>query len=231
MNKTGQKLPAALSADLLKVIQAEDVSVGRVSDLKLTLKELANASDVTERTIRFYIQQGVLPPPSGAGPASRYGLEHLTRLSLVRRFKAALLPLSRIKELLTELGPTELEQVADQLYSDMTHTNPVQTGKYHRPTASLTASSPKVPSVSPDNEVLEVFYPPDDTLPIVSTRLEGGPGANPLRLEGLNFGGRWNRLALAPGLELHYEENGPQDTGPGREKLARLVELAMQLYQ
>ena len=231
MNKTGQRLSPELTAALLKATQFEETPPARSSEVRLTLKELAHATDVSERTIRFYIQQGVLPPPQGAGPASRYGLEHMTRLSLVRRFKAALLPLSRIKDLLTELGPTQLEQVADQLYNDLAHTNPVledKTRERNRRGVALTAPSSKTQA----DDTLEVFYPPSDDLPpVVPTETESRPGTTPVWPEGLSFGGRWNRLVLAPGLELHYQENGPQDGGAGKQKLAQLVELAMQLYQ
>src|SRR5689334_6103334 len=83
-------------------------------EVKLTLKELCNAANISERTVRYYIQQGLLPPPQGAGPGSRYSLEHLTRLALIRRLKAALLSLGEIKQLLSGVPTNDLEQVADE---------------------------------------------------------------------------------------------------------------------
>lgn len=194
-------------------------------EVKLTLKELAKAAEISERTIRYYIQEGVLPPPLGAGPASYYGLKHLTRLSLVRRLKATLLSLSQIKQLLCELTPDELEQIADQFYDELAHTNPVVEGR-----ARLERARPVLAKIGPGSggsfpvqEELEVFHPPEEQM---LTR--EGEGSH--TLESLNFAGRWNRIALAPGVELHYQEGGPQDSGEGRERLARLVELALRLY-
>ena len=43
------------------------------SEIEYSLQELADLADVTPRTIRYYIVQGLLPSPEGAGPAARYG--------------------------------------------------------------------------------------------------------------------------------------------------------------
>ncbi len=36
------------------------------------LNELTGTTGVTPRTIRFYIAEGLLPPPQGAGPAADF---------------------------------------------------------------------------------------------------------------------------------------------------------------
>ncbi len=246
MNETRTRLPAAL----LKALNTseEDPHSEKSSEVKLTLKELVKAANelsqaypivdldgkvrgVTERTIRYYIQEGVLPPPQGAGPSSYYSLEHLTRLSLVWRFKAALLPLSQIKQLMSELSLAELEQIANQFHSELAQTYPVLGAAKKRMEQGRVA--PVLNPVSnPEMDDLEVFQPPDDTnLGQSADEVEAGLLDAPAQIAGLNFAGRWNRIALAPGLELHYQEGGPQDSGVGRERLARLVELAMRLYR
>jgi len=50
---------------------------GRAS---FTLVELAEASGVPARTVRFYIAKGLLPPPLVGGRAACYGEEHLKEL-------------------------------------------------------------------------------------------------------------------------------------------------------
>lgn len=62
-----------------------------------TLGELADAADVSTRTIRYYISEGLLPPPEGAGHASRYTDVHLTRLRQIAALKAQYLPLREIR--------------------------------------------------------------------------------------------------------------------------------------
>jgi DNA-binding transcriptional MerR regulator len=77
-----------------------------------SLKDLCRTAQVTERTVRYYIQEGLLPPPEGAGPFARYGEQHLLRLLLIRRLKAEYLPLAEIRRRLSNLTPAELENLA-----------------------------------------------------------------------------------------------------------------------
>lgn len=67
------------------------------------LADLAEAAGVSIRTIRYYIAEGLLPPPDGAGPRAAYRREHLDRLRLVGRLKAAYLPLREIRRRLRGL--------------------------------------------------------------------------------------------------------------------------------
>jgi DNA-binding transcriptional MerR regulator len=60
------------------------------------LKTLCALGGVTVRTVRFYIQQGLLPSP-GLGAGARYTQEHLDRLLLIRRLQRAHLPLAEIR--------------------------------------------------------------------------------------------------------------------------------------
>lgn len=62
-----------------------------------SLTELADAADVSTRTIRYYISEGLLPPPEGHGHASRYTSAHLTRLRQIAALKARYLPLREIR--------------------------------------------------------------------------------------------------------------------------------------
>jgi DNA-binding transcriptional MerR regulator len=85
-----------------------------VEQLKYSLKELCQAADVTERTVRYYIKEGLLPPPEGAGPLSRYNYEHWLRLLFIRRLKEDFLPLSEIKTLLTGKTVADLNDLAQR---------------------------------------------------------------------------------------------------------------------
>lgn len=73
-----------------------------------SLLELAQAAQVTPRTIRFYIQQGLLPSPGSAGPGVRYSEGHLARLRLIRELQRQHLPLAEIRARLTPLSDEEV---------------------------------------------------------------------------------------------------------------------------
>lgn len=68
----------------------------------LSLEQLAEAADLPLRTVRFYIQKGLVPRPSGSTRAATYGPAHLQALLRIRQWSAAGLSLARIAELLSE---------------------------------------------------------------------------------------------------------------------------------
>ena len=52
--------------------------------MKLTIRELAEQTGVTRRTLRYYIAKGVLMRPLGVGKQAHYTREHLDRVSQIR---------------------------------------------------------------------------------------------------------------------------------------------------
>ena len=54
----------------------------------MTLAELADASGLAARTIRFYIARGLLEGPVKAGRAAAYTQEHLARLENIKKLQA-----------------------------------------------------------------------------------------------------------------------------------------------
>jgi DNA-binding transcriptional MerR regulator len=75
-------------------------------DERMSLRDLTDAAGVSVRTVRYYISEGLLPPPEGAGPASAYTAAHLDRLRLIHQLKAAYLPLKEIRRRLSGLDDT-----------------------------------------------------------------------------------------------------------------------------
>jgi DNA-binding transcriptional MerR regulator len=62
-----------------------------------SISELAEEAGVSTRTIRYYVSEGLLPPPVGAGPNSRYTDAHLRQLGIIGRLKEQYLPLREIR--------------------------------------------------------------------------------------------------------------------------------------
>ncbi|QRN96216.1 MerR family transcriptional regulator [Archangium violaceum] len=77
------------------------------------LTELAEAAGVSPRTVRYYVQRGLLPAPPFKGPDTVYGEDHLLRLKAIRALQAKFLPLDAIQVELARLGPDELKALAD----------------------------------------------------------------------------------------------------------------------
>jgi DNA-binding transcriptional MerR regulator len=55
----------------------------------MTLAELADASGIPPRTVRFYIARGLLEGPEVAGRGATYGPGHLERLQKIRSTRPA----------------------------------------------------------------------------------------------------------------------------------------------
>ena len=51
---------------------------------RYNIDELADLGGVSRRTVRFYVQQGLLPAPLGVGRGSHYDRTHLERLLEVK---------------------------------------------------------------------------------------------------------------------------------------------------
>lgn len=63
-----------------------------------SIQELCDITGLPRRTIHFYTQQGLLPPPSGAGLGARYSDIHLARLNLIPILRKHGLRLDQIRE-------------------------------------------------------------------------------------------------------------------------------------
>ncbi len=55
---------------------------------EFNLEQLADASDIPARTIRYYIARGLLKGPLKAGRGATYGPDHLERLQQIKRLQA-----------------------------------------------------------------------------------------------------------------------------------------------
>ena len=73
---------------------------------KYTFNELCSLVELPIRTVRFYIQKGLVSPPEGTRKGAYYIQKHLDELLAIRKWQRAGLSLERIRELLFE-GTTE----------------------------------------------------------------------------------------------------------------------------
>lgn len=65
-----------------------------------TLAELCVLADLGVRTVRYYVQAGLVDRPEGETRAARYGPRHLEQLLLIKKWTASGVSLERIRELL-----------------------------------------------------------------------------------------------------------------------------------
>jgi len=61
-----------------------------------TIGSLADTAGVSRRTVRFYVQRDLLPPPEGLGRSAHYSDEHLARLLEIKAWQEEGVPLEEI---------------------------------------------------------------------------------------------------------------------------------------
>ena len=173
--------------------------------MELTIGELAQHSGVTRRTIRYYVEIGLLPPPSGPGKAAVYGEEHLERLESIKKLQSMRLSLEEIREELAGrrryMVPSDLatRHVRKPMVSDEP-ISPLQASSAAEYIASLRELGPAYESriVSQARERAEAY------------------DAEP-----------WVRVSITPDVELHIRRRGARSP----RWLYRLVKEARKILE
>ncbi len=138
-----------------------------------TLQAIAAASGLPVRTLRFYLAQGLLPSPVRQGQHTRYPASTLHRLTLLRRLRAANLPLADIRDRLAAMSDADVQ---------------LALGVARPPTRMV---GPLGAESAPD---LALGWTDEDAPDVIATAITNGPAA-PQRSQ-------WERIVLEPGIEL-----------------------------
>jgi DNA-binding transcriptional MerR regulator len=88
-----------------------------VSDeTRYAIQDLADLAEVSRRTVRYYVQQGLIPAPAGVGRGPHYGQEHLDRLLQVKELQGAGRSLDEIRVALqgADRSSAALEPVSER---------------------------------------------------------------------------------------------------------------------
>jgi len=72
---------------------------------RFSIEELATKAGVSRRTVRYYVQRGLLPAPYGLGRGRHYGEEHLAALLQAKMLQERGVDLEGIREIFAEPEP------------------------------------------------------------------------------------------------------------------------------
>lgn len=180
----------------------------------MDLAELSERADVSVRTIRYYIQQGLLPSPDARGPGARYGAEHLDRLRVIRRMQREHLPLAEIRRRIEALGPGEVRRLAAETpEKPRSSAREYIRGALSEPPGRFDASMAQpmvaMSAPSPMRAAME---------PMAAPALATPPPAR----------SQWDRIALAPDVELHVRR--PLSREQNRQ-VERLMQAARDIFE
>jgi len=70
------------------------------------IETLAKLSGLTRRTIRYYVQRGLLKPPEGGGRGSYYTDKHLERLRKIQKWSEQGVPLIHMRDMVEGKTPS-----------------------------------------------------------------------------------------------------------------------------
>jgi DNA-binding transcriptional MerR regulator len=184
-------------------------------DERFSLTELADLGRVTPRTVRYYLAQGLLPAVGLSGPGSKYDPAHLARLRLIRRLQAEHLPLAEIRRRLEGLDETEIRDLAgsgdpapptdsalDYLRTLLDGPEGHRTLAVQRPTAPARFPAVAMPVAGVADAVVERY---------------DQPGSAPVERS------QWERIALAPDVELHVRRPLARAQQKGVDRLVTIT--------
>ena len=88
---------------------------------RYAIGDLADLGGVSRRTVRYYVQEDLLPPPTGVGRGHHYGQAHLDRLLQVKALQEAGRTLDEIRHILGS-GPARRAALEDVLADPLPRT-------------------------------------------------------------------------------------------------------------
>lgn len=151
----------------------------------ITVSGLSDLCDVSVRTIRYYIAQGLLPAPDGQGRGANYGPGHIKRLHLIRQLQAEHLPLAEIRKRLEALSPAALDTLSEAPAGEPQDVDGATAylDRLLSPTPSLRSAVDRAVERESDSQAVE--------------ESDGSDSSS------LSHHSSWHRIQLDPDLELH----------------------------
>jgi len=191
-------------------------------DSDYQINELAKRAGVSVRTIRFYIDEGLLPAPTNRGRYSTYTDEYLDRLELIRMLKDRFLPLKEIRRQVGALSWDDIiAALAHERETGQTATGgETQAGEGEENSSALDYINRLMAAptkTSPGTRQQGISSPSHGTQP--QARSTAANHSEPEEI--------WERIRLAPGVELHIQK--PTSAGD-QTRLDQLIDFARRLF-
>jgi DNA-binding transcriptional MerR regulator len=176
-----------------------------------------------ERTIRYYLAEGLIQPPEEKrGAASVFSYLNLLQLVAVKKLQAEHLPISKIRELVPGKSEQELETL---LGIGRTFGKKIQKSEAKQYLESLlAASTSKTLASAPPSMVMQKASSSGPTdfeqaqMAVLSSQTPDEPQS-------------WQRVEIEPGLELHIRSDfSVPTTSAGLRSVAERIRRAVKLY-
>ncbi len=161
----------------------------------MTIRQLAERAGVTQRTIRYYTDEGLIDAPVDKVRMPRYTERHLLQLQAAAHLKASYMPLRVIRARLAGLGDSELQELINSV------PQPVQV--LNESAVEYAVAQHHVPQVIQGKHAIPDVAEADAVTTASDTR-------------------RWYRVVIDDGIELHFRDDRQIDGGDLRRLNAML---------
>jgi len=150
----------------------------------MTIRQLADRAGVTQRTIRYYTDEGLIDAPVDKVRTPRYTERHLLQLLAAARLKAGYLPLRVIRARMAGMNDADLHEVINSASVAIEEL--------------VTADVPEEVTASHHVERVVSNAKPDYSVPAVAEGTQ-------------DF--RWHRYVIDEGIEIHFRDDRIIDSG------------------
>lgn len=197
-----------------------------MSEENYSLSELADAAGIEARTIRSYIERGLLSGPNARGRGAAYSKEHLSRLQVISSLRRARpnMGLAEIRIFLQSMNPDQIHRLAG---------------------GSISATARAIDEYGHSEDVHAQNLAPEDDADETSARVDWERTATKLtgaerlvclmrELTGLtpptpsSKVEGWNRIAVTPDVELSIRADFDADQLAAFRELADLLRYLLQ---
>jgi DNA-binding transcriptional MerR regulator len=196
--------------------------------LNFWISELAERTGVSTRTIRYYIEEGLLPQPEVQGKYAVFNEDYLIRLNLIKYLKDSYLPLKEIKRQLDSLMVPEMRNLVRKFESDPSRAlaglgiYPSEKSK----TVALDLSESAPAADSAQDYIKRTLNRQPVSIREPQMKFNA-PAPAPKQSPAVSTES-WQRVELAPGVELNIRE--PQNISR-RNQVEELITFARKLFK
>jgi DNA-binding transcriptional MerR regulator len=187
-----------------------------------SLNDLAEAAGIEPRTVRGYIERGLLPGPDTRGRAASYSKEHLSRLHVIRSLRRARpnIGLSEIRIFLEGLTPEQIDRLAG---GSITASTRVIDGSLRSVDShGADADDETETARGIDWEVSAAHLTGVERLVCLLREVSGFTPPTAAKVEG------WQRIAVTPDIELSVRADFDDDLLAAFRELADLLRHLLQ---
>jgi len=214
-------------------------------DRLFSISELAREAGVSVRTIRFYINEGLIPPPEVRGRNTLYTEDYLDRIELILRLKEAFLPLREIRQKMQGLSADAVRDLLGK--ADQVRQSAASSSQRYRKINEAEEEGTPQKEINDEAESAAEYIARILESRNITPRSLNQPqpvpapaglrqNQNQLSLShpapsstpAFQPQTTWQRIIIAPGIELHISQPILLEK---RAEIQRLIDVAQQLFE